>query len=130
MGLNAWLGVSTFLDTALDDEDRAYDTARRIAEQSSSVAFIRAGVSQASQTVRLEPLTTRRESVDPAGNQAVRRDMLITGYRDHPSLTNTSIQRGDRFFHAGQMFEVVDVLVETPGRLLAFANATGERRTA
>jgi hypothetical protein len=129
MGLNAWLGTSGLLETTIDDNDKAFDTARRIAEQPTSIVIRRAGVEQAAQTVRLEVLTPRTDISGPAGNQGQKQDMLILGYRGHPTLSTTVIYRGDRFFHAGQMYVVVDVWDTLPGRMLAVAEASGEQRS-
>jgi hypothetical protein len=129
MVLNAWLGVSGILETTIDDNDKAYDTARRIAEQPTSIVVRRAGVNQTAQTVRLEPLSPRTDVSSPAGNLGQKQDMLVLGYRGHPTLSNTVLYRGDRFFHAGQMFEIKDVVNDVPGRLLAVAEASAEQRS-
>jgi hypothetical protein len=129
MGLNAWLGVSGILETTIDDNDKAYDTARRIAEQPTTITRKRLGVANADLVVRIEALTPRTDISSPAGNLGQKQDMLILGYRGHPTISNTVLYRGDRFFHAGQMYVVVDVWDNIPGRLLAVAEASGEQRS-
>jgi hypothetical protein len=121
--LNAWLGNTPPLTAWLDDIDRAYDTARLIAEQSTEITVRRAGVAQAAQTVRLEPSGGPSVSV---GELSIPSDVdvLIIGYKGHPSVSNTDIQRGDRFFEGDVWYEVTQTVPDLPGRLLAYAKAS------
>ncbi len=72
--------------------------------------------------MRLEPLSGPSES-SGANTSMSYAGVLIVGYKDHPTIANTNIQRGDRFKAGGQNYEVKQVLPDTPSRLLAFAEA-------
>lgn len=120
---NAWTGNTLPLTEWLDDIDRSTDTARLIAEKSASIVITRAGVQLAAQTVRLEPMSLPSEttgSTYTVSNAGV----LIVGYKDHATITNTNIRRGDRFQYpasTGPVYTVTQVLPDIPKRLLATA---------
>lgn len=120
MDFNAWLGDTTFLTAA----DRAVDTARLIADKPSSITVRRAGAALAAQTVRLEPInsTPSNRRGEIADTSTIK--MLIIGYRDHATIADTNVQRGDRFFFDGQMYSVLQVMTGVPSRLLAIAEAS------
>lgn len=123
--LNAWLGSSTTLDdwsTAIDATERAYDTARRIAERTASIVVLRKTGNLAAQTMRIDlngGPSEQSGTNETASNQSV----LVTGYDGHPTITNTNLRRGDRFFYDGDMYTVTQV-VRVPGRLLAAAEVS------
>lgn len=121
--INTWLGGTPALATWRDDVDRAYDTERTITAKSASITITRAGVAQAAQTVRLEP---QSGGSDARGQNATvsNAGVLIVGYKDHPTITDTDIRRGDRFFYAGQMYTVTQAMPDVPNRLLATAEAS------
>lgn len=128
--MNKWLGNSAPLSAWTGTDDRAYDTARFIAAKSSSVRIIRDGSgtytgepSGTAQTMRIDPQEpTPRER---AGANVVTADMrvIITGYKSHPTITDTDLRRGDRLFFESQMLTVTAVLAGTPDRLEAIAEA-------
>lgn len=124
MTINDWLGSTAPLSSWFN-EDRAYDTARHIAERSSSITVVSriAGSLPGAQTVRLEPL---RGPGETQGNNTVQTTVgvLIVGYKSHPAITDTDIQRGDRFLYESQMYTVTQVLPNVPDRLLAVAEAS------
>jgi hypothetical protein len=120
--INEWLGTSKPLSTWLN-VGRANDTALTIAQQSTSITVYRDGDYLDAQTVRLDILGTPGERVGDNVRAAVVR-MLITGYKDHDTISDTDIQRGDRFEYEDQNFEVVQVWPGTVGRLMAVAEAT------
>lgn len=102
---DAWLGSMS--QTAAN---RAADALRRINEKPASLVFVRNGAAQAAQTVRVE--YDRAQSTEQgAGAQSSSRKLIVFGVRDHPTVTNTNIQRGDRFAYQGGQFRVIDVIV-------------------
>lgn len=119
---DTWLGSSAILSAVTTQETRANDTARRIAEKTTSIVVVRAGVAQAAQNVRIDPLGAPGEQTGEPGTVA-RARVLVMGYKDHATITNTSLQRGDRFKVDGVMYDVIDVTLGISGRLLAFAEA-------
>jgi len=102
---------------------RAEDTAARITAQPVSIVVIRDGAKLDAQTVRVEPLglpgQQRGENATVANT-----GVLITGYKDHATIADTDLRRGDRFVVDGQMITVTAVLVVVPGRLVAIAEAS------
>lgn len=118
--IDAWMGDSFPLSGWLDDVDQGVDTARLIADKSTSITVIRGGVAQTAQTVRIETLRTERTVQTAGGNTAVI-DTAVIGYKGHPTITDTDLQRGDRFAVSGQMYEIVTVIPGTVDSLQAYA---------
>ena len=108
--IDAWAG-STFPLGGWFDVDDAYDTARLITDKSTSVTVVRDGAELAAQTVRIEEMGRPRPYLTEAGETA-HADVLVLGYKGHPSIDDTDLQRGDRFAVDGQGYEIVMV---TPG---------------
>ena len=121
--LSAWLGSTPPLADWLGDVDRAYDTARVIAAKPTSITVRRAGATLDAQTVRLEVSSMPTQSNGP-NVTSTNLQTVVVGYKGHPTIADTDIQRGDRFYTGGQMYEVVQVLADVPDRLLAIAEAT------
>jgi predicted ATP-binding protein involved in virulence len=119
---DSWLGSTAVLSAVTTQEARANDTARRIAEKTTSIVVIRAGTALAAQNVRIDPLAAPGEQSGEAGTVS-RARMLVMGYKDHATIPNTNLQRGDRFKVGGVMYDVIDVTLGISGRLVAFAEA-------
>ena len=117
--IDAWTGNSFSLSDWID-VDRGVDTARLIADKSTSITIVRSGVAQAAQTVRIEDMGRPRE-VQTEGGQTAIADTLILGYYGHPTITDTDLQTGDRFAVAGVGYEIVALLVGLDNSLQAFA---------
>lgn len=102
---DAWLGNMSQLSA-----QRAADALRRINEKPASIVLVRSGAAQAAQTVRVE--YDRAQSTEQGdGAKSSNRKLIVFGVRDHPTVTNTNIQRGDRFTYQGSQFKVIDVIV-------------------
>lgn len=117
--IDAWTGNSFALSDWID-VDRGVDTARLIADKSTSITVIRSGVAQSAQTVRIEDMGRPREVMTEGGQTAIA-DTLILGYKGHPTITDTSLQTGDRFAVSGVGYEVVGLLPGLTDSLQAFA---------
>ena len=117
---DAWTGNSFPLSEYVDDIDRGVGTARIIADKSTSITVVRGGVAQAAQTVRIE--TAARPAVyQTEAGQTAQADVVIIGYKGHPTLNDTSLQLGDRFAVSGASYEVVAVLPGLIDSLQAYA---------
>lgn len=116
--IDAWTGNSFPSDWI--DVDRGVDTARLIADKSTSITVIRAGVAQAAQSVRIEDMGRPRE-FQTEGGQTMIADTLILGYFGHPTIIDTDLQTGDRFAVAGVNYDVVGLLPGLTDSLQAFA---------
>jgi len=120
---NAWLGDTYALSTWRDDVDRSTDTARVISAKSSSIEVYRLGTAQAAQTVRLEVLSVSQAETMGINLTGMRMGMLIVGYKDHATIADTDIRRGDWFQEGDVRYEVKHVIPDTPKRFLAVAEA-------
>ena len=119
--VDAWAGNTFPLGGWLDDINASVDTARILADKASSITLIRAGVAQAAQSVRIEDLRDRPRSYQTEGGDTGLAEILILGYKNHPTITDTDIQRGDRFALDGVGYRVVAVMPGLLDSLQAFA---------
>lgn len=119
-----WRGVRSRFD-GWDDSDRAYDTEYMVEAKAISVQFIRKGVKQAAQQIRIENIDNVPFERFGAGSTALVNGLrvLIIGYKNHPTVTDTDIQFGDRFAHEGQIFEVLSIETGYIDRVIAVAEA-------
>ncbi len=119
--MNAWIGSADPLAAWTADEDRAYDTARRIAERPSSIVVQRKSGNLNAQTVRIDPLDST--PMEGGGDNAATSDLrvLVTGYKGHPAVADTNLRRGDRFYYDGLMFTVTQIVAGMDSRLQAIA---------
>lgn len=108
--------------TWADDTTDAADTARIIAEKSTSITVSRAGVAQDAQTVRLEPVRQPME-VMGAGGDSQRVDVVILGYKNHASIDDTDLQVDDVFKVGTVVYRVKMLMTEYPYHLEAYAEA-------
>lgn len=121
--LNAWVGTVSPMSAWLGDVDRAFDTARLIADKPTEIMITnRSGIG--TQTVRLEPLSTT--TYDRVSGNVTSTDlrMLVVGYKSLPDYDDTDMQRNDRFVADGQEFVVIQVMPNIPDRFMAIAEAT------
>lgn len=118
--LNAWAGSAFPLTPWSDDYAPGVDTARLIADKSTSIVVIRNGVAQTAQTVRIEAERAERQ-MQTAGGVTRQAHVRVLGYRNHPTIANTNLQPGDRFTVAGVLYEVFMVAPSTVDSVQAFA---------
>lgn len=100
--------------------NRSVTTGKRIQEKPTSI-IIRRGVTQlAAQAVRIEPMSMyAMNTMQGVNNQQSGIPMMVVGYRNHPTVANTDIQRGDRFTVETRLYEVKDVIAGLTDRVLA-----------
>lgn len=117
-----WLGSSDIRDAINDEGMRAVAAWGRINDRPSSITLYRDRVvlPTGAQTVRLEysEATTSAQKEGKAGMPS-ERQLIVFGVRDHPTVSNTDIERGDRFKHGGDWYSVVDV-IRLPGEVQAY----------
>ncbi len=97
-----------------DPQARALDAWARIEDQPTTITIQRGGTMLAAQTVRIEFSDAAREdlslheglNVVPGVQQAI-----VFGVRNHPTVADTEIERGDRFVIGATEFEVAGVIV-------------------
>ena len=117
--VDGWTGDSFPLSDYID-VDRGVDTARVIADKSTSITVVRSGVAQSAQNVRIE--TAGRPAIyQTEAGQTAQADALIIGYAGHPTITDTDLQLGDRFAVGGVGYEIVGLLSGLSNSLQAYA---------
>ena len=95
--------------TSTTNAQSATSIGERIALKPTSITIVRAGTAIAAQTVRLETLASQRAVVGNGGI-TYQCDALLLGYKNHPTVTDSNIQAGDRFKAGGISYEVIIVL--------------------
>ena len=110
-------------DTWLDNQDnswidadnisaasRAVDAWRRIQDKPTSIVIDRGRSGTiAAQTVRIENTSEFSANVTEVGRTA-RRRLTVFGIKDHPTETDTDIQKGDKFKVNGLIYQIADVI--------------------
>lgn len=119
--IDAWAGNTFPLSAWLDDISASVDTARILADKATDIVLVRAGVELDAQSVRIEDLRDRPRSYQTEGGDTGLAEILILGYSNHPTITDTNIQRGDRFALDGAAYRVVAVVPGLENSLQAFA---------
>ena len=102
---------------------RAVDAWERIQDNASSITVLRGSTNLSAQTVRVELVREGQDRTGASGQAGVWR-VVVFGVRDHPTQTDTDIQKGDRFVYGGSEYRVIAVSV-LPGEV----QATAERVT-
>lgn len=119
--INSWAGNTFPLGDWLDDIHAAVDTARILADKAVSVVLVRAGAELAAQDVRIEDLRDRPRRYQTEAGETALAEILVLGYSGHPTITDTDIQRGDRFALDGVSYKIVAVVPGLQYSLQAFA---------
>jgi len=60
-------------------------------------------------------------TIQTQGGETAVIDTVILGYKGHPSISDTDLQRGDRFYISGQQFEIMLIMPGESNSLQAFA---------
>lgn len=122
---NNWLESSSRLSSG---GNRVRLVAQRIAQEPTTITIVSrvAGSPPADQVVRLEQASGNGSTLDEreGTNLSVSLDtVMVLGYKNHPTIANTDLKRGDRFKVAGRavIYEVVNVVETMTDRLLASA---------
>lgn len=125
-----WLNQPTF-PQAPDVTSLAIATAVRIAERPSTVVINRDTgdgnyIQLAPQTIRIEVVQSIRDSGENRDAMVAisRQYVVMMGYKDHPTIPNTDVQRGDTFYFQNRVYEVQEVIDTIPGRLMFSADLT------
>lgn len=107
---------------AISQPKRAVRAWKRIQRDPSSIAVERSGNVQTAQTVRIE-FSIENNSYAGQGQNTMpsKRDLIIFGVRNHPTVTDTDLERGDRFVIGTSSYEITDVNDIVPGEVQADA---------
>lgn len=129
MDISSWFTTSRALDAWRGKEGRPGSVAQMIADDPFSITVSResAGVTTqlAAQTVRIAQRgTTGTEAYIRMGAGVnTRQDVVVLGYKNHPTITNTNLVYGDRFAYNGKYYRVTLVEKDFTDRLIALAEA-------
>jgi hypothetical protein len=94
---------------------RAGDVTREIADDPASITVMRGQSDLSAQTVRLLQPSGRAREGGTAGGEEATADLIVLGESD------LDLQRGDRFYHSSQLYEVMYVNPSLTGRVEAQA---------
>jgi len=126
----SWLGLVTPQQQP-NVQQFAVDTARTIAERPSTIVIQRDKGDE--EYVTLDPQTVRIEVVQSIHDSGETRDALVAisrqyvvilGYKDHPTIPDTDMLRGDTFYFQNRTYEIQEVIDTLPGRLMASTDLT------
>lgn len=127
---DTWLGSTAPNPQSGNVEVRANDTARLIDARPSYVIIERflnnVKTTLPIQKVRLEVMQSIRNSSEQhdAMIEISKQYVILIGYKDHPTIPDTNVQRADRFFYLGRLWEVSEFIDTVPGRLLVSGELT------
>lgn len=120
---NAWMGNPPTLGGWLDDLTDAVGVAEMIAHKPVSITVQRQAGTLTAQTVRLDLLSSvASDTVSGPVTLGIMR-VLILGYRNHPTIADTDLKRGDIFAHDGQRYKITQIDTTYPDRLQAVGEA-------
>lgn len=121
LDFSSWLGSSS--DFTPDAAVRAVAAWSRIQDKPETITVYRNRVAQAEQTVRIEYNTETRETAGDSGGTSSMRLLVVFGVKDHPTVADTDLKRGDLFTHEDTDYRIVNVIT-TMGEVQARAEAT------
>lgn len=125
LNLDSWLGISSGELAVMSASERAVLEWRRISDRPSSIELTRGAgqtsVKLAAQTVRIESDNTATWRDGALVTQGVQK-VVVFGVKDHPTITDTDIQRSDRFSIDGVIYEVISIMTP-PGEVQAICEA-------
>lgn len=121
---NVWAGVQRI--DPIDASRRAVDAWKRIQDKPVTITITRGSSTIAAQVVRIEFDETNPNDANTQTTQGVPTyDLILFGVQNHPSVTASNLQDGDRFRYDGKMYEVRDV-IKLPGEVQARAVRYGK----
>lgn len=100
---------------------RATDAWARIQRRPTSIVFVRDGSAQTAQTVRVEVQNNLPSRQQLAMGEKPSQVVIVFGVKGHPltSVTDTSMQIGDRFIYEGKEHRIISVTAQI-GELQGF----------
>ena len=136
--INTWLGNNAPLQKWSNVEDRSSDTARLIDAQPAWIRLMRpvedysdvtappALIELPAQKVRIEVIQSIRSAGEARNTQieVPKQYVVVIGLKDHPTLPNLDIRRGDRFFYLERTYECIEFIQTIPGRLMISCELT------
>lgn len=122
--IDYWANVgraTNWVDDIENGNRGVYATDRYIKDKPCVIIVERGAVETLpEQTVRIEMTRIQPDvNVGPTSRES-RANTILIGYKDHPTIPDTDIMRGDRFIFEDSRFEVRLVFPATVGRVEAW----------
>jgi hypothetical protein len=114
----AWLSVQG--DQSINQTRRAQAAWRRIQRNPTEVTVRRNETDLAAQCVRIVGETSDRAEAMTIPTSTTKRYANVFGVKDHPTVSDTDLQRGDIFLFDGARYRIVSVQYR-PGEVHARA---------
>lgn len=131
MDISAWFSTSRLLDHWRGKEGRPGSVAQMIADEPFPISIVREN-STTNTTSTLTAQTVRIAQRGMTGTEAFlrsgvgvhsRQQVVVLGYRNHPTITDTDLRYGDRFAYNGKYYRVSLIEKDFPDRIIALAEA-------
>lgn len=128
-----WAGSSRVNPQRGNTEERTFDTARLIAESPYTIIITRWNpitkltFQLAPQIVRIElyhPTRGGIEAISPMMNELSIQNVVVIGYKDHPTIPNTDMMRGDQFLYQNLRYDINETIPTITGVLLMVGQVT------
>lgn len=122
LDFDKWLSDTTLLRNWVGDKSRPASVGNIILDDPSSIMIERDnGTTLAAQTVRLATYTAASELGFLFDTGLLRtQGFVLLGYKNHPTVTDTDIQTGDRFVWNSRICEVEKVVGGLTDRVIAY----------
>lgn len=122
LNYDQWLADSSLSRTWAGDKHRPASIGNIIQDNPASIVIQRDGVSNlAAQQVRIATYSGVQEVEYLFATGLLRTEgFVLLGYKNHPTVTDTDVQTGDRFTHDSRVFEVEKVIADLDFCLLAY----------
>jgi len=120
MSFDTWRNAN--VSGGISQAQRAADAWARINRDPHSIIIVRDGTPLAAQTMRVEYSTSVNVSVGDGMGRSAMTEVWLLGIRNHATLSDTDIQRDDRFALDGQTFRV-ETVMHLPGEIQAKGEA-------
>lgn len=117
---DAWLADSGALATWRGDVGRAVSVGNIIADKPVSIIVQRGGTELDAQVVRLDTYGSDTETEYFFNTGLLHtQGFVLTGYKNHPTITDTDVETGDKFSYDSRVWEVKKVEATMPHLLQA-----------
>lgn len=123
--IDAWLTDAFPLPDWEAGHDMAVDTALLISDKSVTITIRRGNVELDPQTVRIEALGNMPNERRGENATVAVQQVLILGYKGHPTIEDSDIKRGDRFYLSDEkmIYTIVQVIPDLRDSVQAIAQA-------
>lgn len=109
--IDAWTTNTFPLGAWSNDTDPGVANAQLLTDKTTTITVRRGDTTKSAQNVRIEELRARDRDVVSEAGLTAKVDALVIGYKGHPTISDTDLQRGDRFsVEGGDQYDVVAIM--------------------